>query len=203
MIFRADQLEIKENHKLLIGSIIPRPIAFVSTLSEDNIMNLAPFSFFMAVTARPPTLCFATSAKGGGGLKKDTLSNIEANGEFVVNIVTEHISKQMHKTAGDFGPEVDEFALTGLTPVDSISVRPPRVKESPINLECILHKTVAIGDGQAGSATLIIGEIIVYHIADHILNNSYIDPDLLKPVSKLAGLEYSTLGRRFTIDNMK
>jgi flavin reductase (DIM6/NTAB) family NADH-FMN oxidoreductase RutF len=197
MIYHADALAVKENYKLLIGSIIPRPIAFVSTLSVENVLNLAPFSFFTAITSRPPTVCFASARKGNSGVKKDTLINIESSGDFVVNIVTEQISKQMHQTAGDFGPDIDEFALTGLTPVPSVIVKPPRVLESPINLECRLFKTVEIGDGLAGSGTLIIGEIVVYHIDDLLLNDGRIDPDRLKPVGKLAGTEYSTLGRRF------
>jgi flavin reductase (DIM6/NTAB) family NADH-FMN oxidoreductase RutF len=200
MIYRADELDIKENYKLIVGSIIPRPIALVSTLSADGNRNLAPFSFFTAITSRPPTLCFASSRKSGSAIKKDTLSNIESGGEFVVNIVSESLAVQTHQAAGDFAPELDEFEITGLTPLPSLLVKPARVKESEINLECRLYKSIEIGDGQAGSGTLIIGEILVYHIEDRLLVNGRIDPASLKPVAKLAGTEYTTLGRRFNFD---
>jgi flavin reductase (DIM6/NTAB) family NADH-FMN oxidoreductase RutF len=199
VIVRTAELDIKENYKLLISSVVPRPIAFVSTLSADGILNLAPFSFFTAITARPPTIGFVSSRKGGETAKKDTLHNIESGGEFVVNIVTEYIAEQMHQTGADYAPEIDEFALSGLSPVPSLLVKPPRVSESPINLECKLYRTVEIGDGEPGSGTLIIGEIIIYHVDDRLLVNGRIDSTLLKPVGKLAGSEYSTLGLRFTM----
>lgn len=199
MIVRADELDIKENYKLIISSVVPRPIAFVSTLSTEGVLNLAPFSFFTALTARPPTICFVSSRKGGEAEKKDTLQNIESSGEFVINIVTEYIAEQMHKTGGDYAPEIDEFDLSGLSPAPSLIVKPPRVSESPINLECKLYKTVEIGDGQPGSGTLIIGEIVIYHVDDRVMVNGRIDPMQLKPVGKLAGSEYSTLGQRFTM----
>ena len=203
MIYRADELDSKQNYKLIAGSVLPRPIAFVSTLSENGIQNLAPFSFFTAITAHPPTVCFASSRRSGGSTKKDTLYNIESNGEFVINVVTENIVEQMHLTGGEFAPDVDEFVLSGLTPAPSVSVKPPRVAESPINLECKLYKTVDIGDGQAGSGTLIIGEIIIYHIADGLLSHDQIDSTLLKPVGKMAGMEYTTAGQRFMVEQNK
>jgi flavin reductase (DIM6/NTAB) family NADH-FMN oxidoreductase RutF len=199
VIVRAGELDIKENYKLLISSVVPRPIAFVSTLSTDGVPNLAPFSFFTAMTARPPTIGFVSSRRSGETVKKDTLHNIESGGEFVINIVTEYIAEQMHRTSGDYAPEIDEFALSSLSPVPSLMVKPPRVSESPINLECKLYRMVEIGDGEPGSGTLIIGEIIIYHVDDRLLVNGRIDPTLLKPVGKLAGSEYSTLGLRFTM----
>jgi flavin reductase (DIM6/NTAB) family NADH-FMN oxidoreductase RutF len=199
VIVRTGELDIKENYKLLISSVVPRPIAFVSTLSADGVPNLAPFSFFTAMTARPPTIGFVSSRRSGETVKKDTLHNIESGGEFVINIVTEYIAEQMHRTSADYAPEIDEFALSSLSPVPSLMVKPPRVSESPINLECKLYRMVEIGDGEPGSGTLIIGEIIIYHVDDRLLVNGRIDPALLKPVGKLAGSEYSTLGLRFTM----
>ena len=200
MIVRAEVLDYQANYRLITGSVIPRPIAFVSTLSADGILNLAPFSFFTAITAHPPTICFASSRRGNTATKKDTLFNIESNGEFVINIVTEQMAEQMHRTGGDYDPDVDEFDLAGLHPSASLSVKPPCVAESPINLECKLYKTVEIGDGQPGSGTLIIGEIVVYHVDDQLLTDGRIDTGRLKPVGKLAGSEYSTLGHRFMVD---
>ena len=200
MILKAKELSVKENYKLLAGTILPRPIAFISTISDQSVPNLAPFSFFTGVTSQPPTICFASAQKQGDITKKDTLSNIEFSGEFVINVVSEDIVSQMHVSAKDFPADVDEFEMTGLTPVASQLVKPPRVMESPINLECKLYQTVDIGDGSPGSGTLVIGEIIVYHIDGEIFNNGYINTGLLNPVGKLAGLEYTTLGRRFKVE---
>ncbi len=156
MIINPAEQSIKENYKLLIGAVVPRPIAFVATQSPDGQNNLAPFSFFTAVSSKPPTICFAPSLRGNAAQKKDTLRNIEQTGEFVVNIVTEDIAVPMNDTATDFPPEVDEFAYTGLTPLPSQLVKPPRVKESPINMECRLYKIVTVGS-EAGGGALVIG----------------------------------------------
>jgi flavin reductase (DIM6/NTAB) family NADH-FMN oxidoreductase RutF len=200
MILKPEELSIKDNYKLIIGSVLPRPIALVSTLSEDGVPNLAPFSFFTGITSKPATIGFAPALKGKEGEKKDTLANVESLKEFVVNIVTESISEQMVKTASEVAPDVDEFKVAGLTPIDSEIVKPPRVKESPINLECKLYKVVYIGDGTAGSGAFVIGEIVAYHIDDSLYSDGKIDTALLKPVGRLAGQDYTTLGRRFTME---
>ena len=200
MILKPEDLSIKNNYKLIIGSILPRPIALVSTLSDDGVPNLAPFSFFTGLTSKPPMIGFAPALKGKEANKKDTLSNIESSGEFVVNIVTEDISEQMNKTAFEFPPDVDEFEIAGFTAIDSEIVKPPRVKESPINLECKLYQVVYIGDGTAGSGAFVIGEIVAYHIDDALYNDGRIDTALLKPVGRLAGQDYTTLGRCFSMD---
>ena len=200
MILKPEDLSIKDNYKLIIGSILPRPIALVSTLSEVGIPNLAPFSFFTGITSKPPTIGFAPALKGKVGDKKDTLTNIESSGEFVVNVVTEDISDKMIKTATDVPPDVDEFKIAGFTAIESEIVKPPRVKESPINLECKLFKVVYIGDGTAGSGAFVIGEIVAYHINDAIYNEGKIDTALLKPVGRLAGQDYTTLGKCFSME---
>ena len=200
MILKPEDLSIKDNYKLIIGSVLPRPIALVSTLSDDGVPNLAPFSFFTGLTSKPPMIGFAPALKGKEANKKDTLSNIESSGEFVVNIVTEDISEQMNKTAFEFPPDVDEFEIAGFTAIDSEIVKPPRVKESPINLECKLYQVVYIGDGTAGSGAFVIGEIVAYHIDDALYNDGRIDTALLKPVGRLAGQDYTTLGRCFSMD---
>jgi flavin reductase (DIM6/NTAB) family NADH-FMN oxidoreductase RutF len=200
MILKPEEMSIKDNYKLIIGSILPRPIALVSTLSLDGVPNLAPFSFFTGLTSKPATIGFAPALKGKEGEKKDTLANVESSKEFVVNIVTESISDQMVKTASDVAPDVDEFKMAGLTAIGSEVVKPPRVKESPINLECKLYQVVYIGDGTAGSGAFVIGEIVAYHIDDDIYNEGKIDTALLRPVGRLAGQDYTTLGRRFTME---
>jgi len=203
MILDPSDLSVKDNYKLLIGSVLPRPIALVSTMSKSGIANLAPFSFFTAITSKPPTVCFAPALKGSEGIKKDTLANIEETGEFVVNVVSEEIAEQMNETAGDFPPEIDEFAHADFTPKPSRIVQVPRVQESPINMECRLYKIVYIGDAKPGSGALVIGEIVCYHIADELFSAGKIDTGKLKPVGRLAGMEYTTLGNRFTLERKK
>jgi len=200
MILKAEDLSIKDNYKLIIGSVLPRPIALVSSLSENGDLNLAPFSFFTGLTSKPPTIGFAPTLKGKQADKKDTLANIESSGEFVVNVVTEDIANQMIKTASEYPPDVDEFQMAGFTAAESEIVKPPRVQESPINLECKLYKVVYIGDGKAGSGAFVIGEIVAYHIDDAIFNEGKINTADLKPVGRLAGQDYTTLGRCFSME---
>lgn len=200
MIINPSDLTVKENYKLVIGSVLPRPIALVSTISGSGDTNLAPFSFFTAVTSKPPTLCFAPALKGPSAIKKDTLHNIEETKEFVVNVVSEQIVEQMNETAIDFPPDIDEFAHANFTPEPSQIVKAPRVKESLINMECKLYDIIYIGDPGPGGGALVIGEIVCYHIADELLSDGKIDTGRLKPVGRLAGLEYTTLGKRFSLE---
>ncbi len=200
MIFDPKKQTFKENYKLMIGSILPRPIAFVSTLSTDGLANLAPFSFFTGITSQPPTICFSPTRRGNDGLKKDTLNNIEQTKEFVVNIVTEGIIEQVNDAATEFPPEISEFEQTGLTPVKSVIVKPPRVQESPISFECKLYKIIEIGPAEQGGGFLVIGEIVLFHVDDALLENGRIDTGMLNPVGRLAGAEYTTLGRRFSLE---
>lgn len=195
-----DKLTVKENYKLMIGSILPRPIAFVSTISPTGILNLAPYSFFMGITSNPPTIGFAPARKGQNGDKKDTLFNIESTHEFVINIVTEDIAEQMNETATDYPPDIDEFEMAGLTPLASRIIKPPRVAESPINMECRLHDIVYIGKEEPGGGALVIGRIVMFHVRDDLIDNGRIDTVRLRPVGRLAGQEYTTLGKRFILE---
>ena len=203
MIIDPSELGVKENYKLMIGTILPRPIALVSTISLDGLPNLAPFSFFTGITSKPPTVCFAPSRKGSSGAKKDTLANIESTGEFVINVVTEDIAEQMNDTATDLPAEMSEFEYADLTAAESLIVRPPRVLESPVNMECKLVQVVNIGGDTPGSGALVIGEIVRYHIQDDLFSDYRIDTTKLKPLGRLAGLEYTTLGRRFVLERKK
>jgi flavin reductase (DIM6/NTAB) family NADH-FMN oxidoreductase RutF len=130
------QIAPNEIYKLMIGMIVPRPIAFVSTVDAAGIRNLAPFSYFTACSSNPPVVCFCTAVRTGPRPYKDTLLNVEATGEFVVNIVSEDIAAQMNLTSADVPPEIDEFELSGLTPIASDLVKPPRVAESKVQMEC-------------------------------------------------------------------
>jgi len=199
MIIDPKNQPFRDNYKLMIGSILPRPIAFISSISKDGIHNLAAYSFFNGITSNPPSICFAPTRKSSDGSKKDTLINIEDTSEFVVNIATEDIVQPMNDTAPEFPPEISEFEEVGLTPLESQIVKAPLVKESPINMECKLLQVVEVGPAEPGGGFLVIGEIVLFHIKDELLENGRIDTGLLKPVGRLAGTEYTTLGKRFSL----
>lgn len=194
-----DQISQQDCYKLIIGSILPRPIAFVSTVSGAGVLNLAPFSFFNGVCSNPPTLLFSTTRRGSDGEKKDTLLNIEETGEFVVNVVTEAIVEPMNQTSAEYGRDIDEFGQTGLTPVASLIVKPPRVLESPVNMECKLNQIVNIGDGSIGSGSIIIGTIVYFHLRADVYQNGRILTDKLNPVARLAGASYCPVRESFEL----
>jgi len=180
-------------YKLLIGVVVPRPIAFVSTLSPEGVANLAPFSFFTVASANPPVLCFTASYREP---RKDTLVNVRATGEFVVNIVSEEIAEKMNLTSGEYPYGVDEFAVSALTAVPSDLVRPPRVKESHVNMECRLLQTIEVSNQPLGG-TLILGEVVRFHIDDEIVEEFRIDADKLAAVGRMAGNSYARTRDRF------
>jgi len=179
-------------YKLMIGSVVPRPIAWVSSIDAAGVRNLAPFSYFMAIGHEPPSIAFSVGPRGGdtgGGMgKKDTLANVEAMREFVVNVVDDDTAERMNVTSGDYGSEVDEFAVARLTPAPSVKVKVPRVAEAPVNLECRLNQVVVIG-----KHNLVIGEIVQFHIRDDVYDarTGRLDMHKLRPIGRLAGNLYS------------
>ena len=175
-------------NRVLTGVVVPRPIAFVSTVSADGIVNLAPYSFFNAVAYDPPTIVFSSSRRAPSK-EKDTLANIEATGEFVVNIVVDEIAEAMNKTAAEYPADVSEFEIAGLTPAPSDLVKAPRVAESPVNMECKLVQVVPIGSGDHAHG-LVIGEIVLMHVRDDIIEGHRINHHILKPTGRLAGSMY-------------
>jgi flavin reductase (DIM6/NTAB) family NADH-FMN oxidoreductase RutF len=181
-------------YQLLTTTVIPRPIGFISSLSPEGVANLAPFSFFNAVCGEPPMIMFSAANRHP---LKDTLRNVHAIREFVVNIVSEEIAEAMNLTAGDYASDVSEFDVSGLTPVASDIVRPPRVLESPVNLECRVHHIVKVSDKPMGGS-IVIGEVVRFHVRDSIIDKDMlIDPDKLKPVARLGGPSYSRIRDRF------
>ena len=188
---QIDPRELKGSaaYSLFISTLVPRPIAWVSTLSPAGQPNLAPFSFFMGVTSDPPTLAVAIGRRRGQ--QKDTARNLEARGEFVVNVVTEPTAQAMVFTSGDFPPEVNEFEAAGLTALPSIAVAPPRVAESPIHMECRVERLITIG---RSATTLAIGEVVLFHIADDLWTGSDVDVEQLRPVGRLGRALYTPLG---------
>jgi flavin reductase (DIM6/NTAB) family NADH-FMN oxidoreductase RutF len=180
----------------MIGSIVPRPIALVSTISEDGIRNLAPFSFFTGISSKPALICFCPGPRPAGGPRKDTLRNISMTREFVVNIVSEEIGSAMNVTSGEYPPEVDEFEVARLTAIPSDLVKPPRVAESPVNMECLLYLTIEFSE-EPGGGNLVIGEVIRMHVADDVVNNFKIDPDKLGAIGRMGGMSYTRTRDRF------
>ncbi|MHB8629661.1 MAG: flavin reductase family protein [Aggregatilineales bacterium] len=200
MEINPEALSHQQVYKLLVGAIVPRAIAWVSSLNPEGACNLAPFSFFTAVCPRPPTLVFAPMIRGTDGAEKDTLRNIRDTGEFVVNVVTEMTVVAANISSTEFPAEVDEFVAAHVTPAPSIVVKPPRVLESPVNFECRLRQIVPISD-EPGGGSLIIGTIVYIHVRDDLLRGDYrIDPDALRAVGRMAGADYSRITDRFALE---
>ncbi len=170
--FLPEELGPRATYALLITCVVPRPIAWVSTCSPEGVPNLAPFSFFNAGGANPPSVVFSAS-NFRDGRPKDTLVNVRATGEFVVNIVPYTLAERMNLTAHEYEYGLSEFEKAGLTPLTSAKVRPPRVAESPIQMECKLFQIVSHGDGPI-SANYVIGEVLCFHIAEYLLKDGKI-----------------------------
>ena len=192
------EIPFQERYKLLIGSIVPRPIGFVSTISPSNIYNLAPFSFFNGVCSEPMTVLFCPVIRGSDGQEKDTLKNIKATKEFVVNIVSEEIAEQMNQCSAEYPYGVDEFKETGLTPEKSKIVKAPLVKEAKINMECQLLHLIEIGN-KPGSGTVVIGEVIYFHVREDVYKDGKIILSNLKPVARLGGTDYARVTDTFSL----
>jgi flavin reductase (DIM6/NTAB) family NADH-FMN oxidoreductase RutF len=198
MQFNPDELEYSAVYKLLTGAVIPRPIGWISTIDENGINNLAPFSYFNAIGEDPPHVMFSTVR--GNNTNKDTLNNVLANKQFVVNMVTEDLVEQMNTTSQAVSPEIDEFELAGVTPINSIKINPKRVKESPITFECEMVHHYFLEDHKQGGACIIIGRIVMMHFDDNILLDNYkINLEKYKPVARLAGSNYSKTGEIFSV----
>lgn len=197
-MYRFDPAEhsYKDIYRLMIGAIVPRPIAFVSSQDEQGVRNLAPFSYFTACSTNPPVVCFCAAVRSGPEPHKDTLRNIRTTGEFVVNIVTEDIAGPMNATSAEVGPEVDEFTLVGLTPEASELVLPPRVAESPFQMECRLRQVVEVSP-LPGGGNLVLGEVVLFHIREDLLEDGKINPDKLRAIGRMGGPTYVRTRDRF------
>jgi flavin reductase (DIM6/NTAB) family NADH-FMN oxidoreductase RutF len=190
-------------YKLMIGTIVPRPIAFVSTVDAAGVRNLAPFSYFTGCSTNPPVVCFCSAVRSGPVQQKDTLYNIEATGEFVVNIVSEEFAEQMNICAAETGPEVDEFELSGLTPLASDLVRPPRVAESKIHMECRLRDIIRVSD-KPGGGNLVLGDVLRFHVREDLLvDGNKVDPDSLNAIGRMGGPTYVRTRDRFDMSRPK
>lgn len=181
--------DFKDNYKFLIGSILPRPIAVVSTLNEDGSNNVAPFSFFTAVSAKPMIVAFSPMIKSSNGELKDTPRNILREKEFVVNFVTEETLDKINMTSTELPYGEDEFKYAGLTPLESEVVKARRIKESPIHFECIFKDRLSYGD-DPGCGQIITGEVKKIHVNEDIYEGGRINTDLFKPVGRGAGNDW-------------
>jgi flavin reductase (DIM6/NTAB) family NADH-FMN oxidoreductase RutF len=189
MEFAASTLDPEAMYKLLTGIVVPRPIAWVTTLSPGGGVNLAPFSAFTFVSNRPPMLGINIGRKAG--VMKDTGSNIHATGEFVVNIPDDSMIEPVHLSAVEHPPEVSEAELLGLDVAPSTTMRTPRLAQAPISMECRLHRAIAFGD--TGSE-FTVGEILAFHIRDGLCVNGKIDTAKLRPICRIGGPNYAKLG---------
>lgn len=190
----------RDNYKLLIGSIIPRPIAFVTTLSEEGVVNGAPFSYFNIVSSNPPMISLAIQRPNGR--LKDTARHIHYNHQFVVHIVDDTNVTKINETAASLPVTESEIELAKLTIVQSKSVSVPGIQEAKIRMECKLVQAIPLGNEEHGT-DLFIGEIVQFHIDETIYNEGRIDPRELNAVSRLAGSDYATIGHIFTIERPK
>ncbi|WP_088041459.1 flavin reductase family protein [Bacillus sp. EAC] len=195
--FSPNELSERDNYKFLIGGIIPRPIAFVTTESNEGVLNGAPFSYFNIVTANPPMI--SISVQRQNGKQKDTARNAIEKNEFVVHIVDESNVEAINKTAAALPPDESEIQLAGLTPTESVKVSVPGIKEAKIRLECQLEQVIPLGVNNEG-CDLLIGKVVYYHVNEEIYSNGRIDPNGLRAVSRLAGDNYAKVGEIFTIE---
>jgi len=180
----------RDMHQFLLGSVSPRPIAFVSTVDKDGNHNLAPYSFFNAFSSNPPLLVFSSNRRVRDNTTKDTLANVMATKEAVINVVSHDIVKNMTLTSVEFPSGVSEFSKAGLTPVDSEMVTPPRVKESPVNMECKVKDIITLGT-EGGAGHLIICEVVMMHINEDVIdNNNRIDPHKIDLMGRMGRAYY-------------
>ena len=199
MEMNPKDLPSNQIYKLMTGSIVPRPIAWVSTVDMDGNPNLAPFSYFTAVSDNPPTILFCSGIRSVDGEAKDTYHNIKATGEYVVNFVNEATAEAMNITATEVPADVNEFERANLTAVPSKLINVPRVQESPISFECKLSQIVTIGEKPHGGH-IIIGEIVYMHFDDAIFKEgNYIDIEAYQPIGRLMGNQYAHINDLFSL----
>lgn len=193
IVFDTEQIESVDRYKLMSGLVVPRPIGWIGTRRSNGTNNLAPFSFFNVVSSNPPVVVFS----GGrhADRPKDSVTLAEETGEFTVNIVSEDVAEAMSVTSGTYGADDDEFAIAGLTALPATKVDAPLVAESPANLECRVRQLVDLGE----KTRLIVGDVVVIHVDEDVLDGTRIDNDALKAVGRMAGTTYINTRARFEL----
>lgn len=194
-VFDLSDTESRDRYKLLSGLVVPRPIGWIGTCRPDGSYNLAPFSFFNVVSSNPPVVVF--SAGSHADRPKDSATLAEESGEFTVNIVSEDVVHAMAVTSGSFTADDDEFAIAGLTPVGGVRVTAPLVAESPANLECRVDQVIDIGEER--HTRLVVGDVLVIHVEDRVLDGTRINHDQLGAVGRMAGTTYVGTRERFEV----
>ncbi len=194
MILDPEKLGARDSYKFLIGSVVPRPIAWVSTVGADGTNNLAPFSFYTVASRNPPTLCVSIGSRTDDmAPQKDTLKNIRDTAEFVINVVSMPLANSMYESSLGHAPEADEFAAASLTPAECEVVKAPKVGEALISTECALDQILPVG-----SDHLVLGRVLRFHIRDEIYKDGRVDLESLDPLGRLAG-NYTKLGGIFDL----
>jgi flavin reductase (DIM6/NTAB) family NADH-FMN oxidoreductase RutF len=188
--FDPAELKDREAYFLLTGMVIPRPIAWISTLATDGTANIAPFSFTTILSSEPPVVCFVSSGY------KDSMRNAQETGDFVYNVGGEDLLEDLNLTSADLNRDESEFEWVKLTPRPSDLVKSPRLGEAPISMECKLLEVISFG---GGGGNLVVGEVVRIHVAERILTNDRVDPEKLRPICRLSGSNYATLGEIITL----
>ncbi|MGC9512610.1 MAG: flavin reductase family protein [Fidelibacterota bacterium] len=199
MIFDPSDHPYRKTYHLMTSLIVPRPIAWISTVSADGVINLAPYSYFTGISSNPPVLAVSIARRRDKPHVKDTLANIRDTGFFAVNSVPVSLGNSMAVTAQDEPPETDEFSLAGLTPISCEKISCPRIKESPASMECKMLKWVDVGENHPGSSVLILGEILLFHLDDGIMDGDRINLNKLDPLGRLNNNFYTRLTEIFEL----
>lgn len=191
-------LSPEQTYKLITGIVVPRPIAWITTMSANGSINAAPFSCYTIVSNKPPMVGVNIGRKAGS--RKDTATNIQRSKEFVVNIADQSLLEPLHQSANEFAPDVSEVTLLGLETLPSTEVAVPRLAAAPISMECRLHSITPYGET---GAEFFVGEILSFHVRDDLIQNGKIETALLQPICRLAGPNYATLGKVITMAPVK
>jgi flavin reductase (DIM6/NTAB) family NADH-FMN oxidoreductase RutF len=194
ILIDGDALDTDTAYRLLVGCVVPRPIAWITTVCSDGKVNAAPFSSYNYVATSPPMLAVNVALRASTGGLKDTARNIRATGEFVVNVATEATLELMHACGEDYAPDVSEAEAMGIALLPSRRVKPPRIAGTPVQMECRLDQAVVLG---RGVNTLYIGEVVAFHISPGIYDGRRVDSAKMRPVARLGGPYYAGLGEIF------
>ncbi len=197
MFYSTDENKHGLKHNPFKALVAPRPIGWISTLSGEGVINLAPYSFFNGVSDVPPFVMFSSAGA------KDSLRNIEQTGEFVCSLATYALKDQMNKTSAGVGPEIDEMKMAGLTPAASALVKPPRVAESPVALECTHHKTIPLPASettQHDGYIMVIGRVVGIYVDDSVITDGLVDVTKIRPIARLGYMDYAVVDSVFSME---
>jgi flavin reductase (DIM6/NTAB) family NADH-FMN oxidoreductase RutF len=189
-----DALDTETAYRLLVGCVVPRPVAWITTVDASGRVNVAPFSSYNYVATSPPMLAVNIALRAGDGAVKDTARNIRVSREFVVNVATESTMEEMHRSAWEYPADVSEAEALGLPLLPSRHVRAPRIGSTPVQMECRLDQAVTLG---RGVNTLYIGEVVAFHLSSEVYDGRRVDAEKMRPIARLGGPFYSGLGEIF------